>query len=42
VDIAPDGSHIDSPTLAAPKGKWRGRLARVTLPLLSLVVFFGV
>jgi taurine transport system permease protein len=42
VDIAPDESHVDSPAAAVPTGKWRGRLTRAALPVLSLVVFFGV
>ena len=42
VDIAPDESHVDSPVLAARRGKWRGRLTRAALPLLSLLVFFGL
>ena len=42
VDIAPDESHVDSPAAAAPAGKWRGRLTRAALPLLSLIVFFVV
>jgi taurine transport system permease protein len=41
VDITPDESHVDSPA-AAPTGKWRGRLSRAALPVLSLIVFFGV
>ncbi len=41
VDIAPDESQVDSRP-AAPSGKWRGRLTRAALPLLSLVVFFAV
>ena len=42
VDIAPDESQLDSPAAAVPPGKWRGRLTRAALPLLSLVVFFIV
>ena len=42
VDIAPDESQVDSPASVAPSGKWRGRLTRAALPLLSLVVFFVV
>ena len=42
MDIAPDESQVDSPAATAPSGKWRGRLTRVTLPLLSVVVFFVV
>jgi taurine transport system permease protein len=42
VDIAPDESHVDSPTAAAPTNRWRGRLTRATLPVLSLIVFFIV
>ena len=38
VDIAPG----DSPPAAAPSAKWRGRLARAALPVLSLIVFFVV
>ena len=41
VDITPDESHIDSPAVARI-GKWRGRLTRAALPVLSLIVFFGV
>jgi taurine transport system permease protein len=40
VDVAPDESVADSPTAVAPSGKWRGRLTRSALPLLSVVVFF--
>jgi taurine transport system permease protein len=40
VDIAPDDSHVESSRSAAPSYKWRGRLTRLALPLLSLVVFF--
>jgi taurine transport system permease protein len=42
VDIAPDDSHVESSRSAAPSHKWRGRLTRLALPLLSLVVFFVV
>jgi taurine transport system permease protein len=42
VDIAPDDSHVESSRSAAPSYKWRGRLTRLALPLLSLVVFFVV
>jgi taurine transport system permease protein len=42
VDIAPDDSHVESSRSAAPTHKWRGRLTRLALPLLSLVVFFVV
>jgi taurine transport system permease protein len=42
VDITPDESHVDSPGSSASTGKWRGRLTRAALPLLSLVVFFIV
>jgi hypothetical protein len=39
VDIAPDESQVDSPAAVVPSGKWRGRLTRAALPLLSVVVF---
>ncbi len=42
VDIAPDEAHVDSSASAAPASKWRGRLTRAALPLLSLIVFFVV
>jgi taurine transport system permease protein len=42
VDIAPDESQVDSPGTVAPSGKSRGRLTRAALPLLSLIVLFGV
>jgi hypothetical protein len=42
VDIAPDESQLDSPAPVVPAGKWRGRLTRAALPLLSVVVFFIV
>ena len=42
VDIAPDESQPDSPAAATPSGKWRGRLTRAALPVLSLIVFFIV
>ena len=42
VDIAPDESQVDSPDFTAPAAKWRGRLTRAALPMLSLIVFFGV
>jgi taurine transport system permease protein len=42
VDIAPDESQVDSPAAVVPSGKWRGRLTRGALPVLSLVVFFIV
>jgi taurine transport system permease protein len=38
VEIAP----VDSPAAGARTGKWRGRLTRAALPVLSLVVFFGL
>lgn len=41
VDIVPDESRVDSPAERAPRNKWRGRLTRAALPLLSLVVFAG-
>ncbi|MGE2715858.1 ABC transporter permease [Mycolicibacterium litorale] len=41
VDIAPDESQLDSPA-ASPRARWRGRLSRAALPLLSLAVFFGL
>jgi taurine transport system permease protein len=40
IDIAPAESHVGSPATAAPTAKWRGRLARAALPVLSLIVFF--
>ena len=42
VDIAPDESLVDSPAAVVPSRKWRGRLTRAALPLLSVVVFFIV
>jgi taurine transport system permease protein len=42
VDIAPDESQVDSPATLMSSGKWRGRLTRATLPLLSLVAVFGI
>ena len=42
VDIAPDEPQVDSSASAAPANKWRGRLTRAALPLLSLIVFFIV
>ncbi len=42
VDIAPDESLVDSPAAVVPSGKWRGRLTRAALPLLSVIVFFVV
>ena len=39
VDIVPDESHADSPIERGPKNKWRGRLTRAALPLLSVLVF---
>jgi len=42
VDIAPDESLADSPAAVVPSGRWRGRLTRAALPLLSVVVFFVV
>jgi taurine transport system permease protein len=42
VDIAPDESTIDSPASVAPSSKWRGRLTRAALPVLSVIVFFVV
>ena len=41
VDITPDASLLDPPA-APPRGKWRGRLTRAALPLISLAVFFGL
>ncbi|MCW2691182.1 MAG: ABC-type nitrate/sulfonate/bicarbonate transport system, permease component [Mycobacterium sp.] len=40
VDIAPDEAPVDSPAPVARR--WSGRLTRAALPLLSIVVFFGV
>jgi taurine transport system permease protein len=42
VDITPDEPLVASPAAAAPSGKWRGRLTRASLPLLSLIIFFIV
>ena len=42
VDITPDETPAASPSATAPAGKWRGRLTRAALPLLSLVVFYIV
>ena len=39
VDIVPAESHADSPTQRTPANKWRGRLTRAALPLLSVLVF---
>ena len=40
VDITPDESQVDSPTRStSTSGRWRGRLTRAALPLLSVVVF---
>lgn len=41
VDIAAGESQLDPPTASA-RPRWRGRLGRAALPLLSLVVFFGL
>lgn len=41
-DIAPAEPQADAPVVAAPAGRWRGRLTRAALPLLSVAVFFGV
>jgi taurine transport system permease protein len=38
VDITPDESQVDSPPRST-SGRWRGRLTRAALPLLSVVVF---
>jgi taurine transport system permease protein len=43
VDITPDESQVESSTNRTPvQGRWRGRLTRAALPLLSVVVFGGV
>ena len=42
VDIAPDEPQVGSPAVVASAGKWRGRITRAALPLLSVVVFFIV
>jgi len=42
VDIAPEEPQVGSPEAAVPSGKWRGRLTRAALPVLSLLVFFIV
>ena len=39
MDITPDESHVDSPLARTPANKWRGRITRAALPLLSVVVF---
>jgi taurine transport system permease protein len=41
-DIAPVESQADAPAVAAPARRWRGRLTRAALPLLSLAAFFAV
>jgi taurine transport system permease protein len=41
VDITPDEAS-SSAARAAPAGRWKGRLTRAVLPLLSVVVFFGL
>jgi taurine transport system permease protein len=42
VDIVPDESQVDSPVDRAPRNKWRGRVVKAALPLLSVVVFLIV
>jgi taurine transport system permease protein len=42
VDIAPDESLAASPLPIASSGRWRGRVTRAALPVLSLLVFFAV
>ncbi|MDT5082638.1 MAG: taurine transport system permease protein, partial [Mycobacterium sp.] len=42
VDIVPGESQIDSPVDRAPRNKWRSRLVKAALPLLSVVVFLIV
>ena len=42
VDIASDEPQVGSPAVVASAGKWRGRITRAALPLLSVVVFFIV
>ena len=42
VDIAPDEPQVGSAAVVASAGKWRGRITRAALPLLSVVVFFIV
>jgi taurine transport system permease protein len=42
VDVAPAESQADVTKAAAPAHKWRSRLTRAALPLLSVVVFFIV
>jgi taurine transport system permease protein len=39
VDIVPAESHADSSTARTPANRWRGRLTRAVLPLLSVLVF---
>jgi taurine transport system permease protein len=39
VDVVPDQSHVDSSVEGPPSTRWRGRLTRAALPLLSVVVF---
>ena len=40
VDITPDESQLRSPRPTQPSGRWRGRLTRAALPVISLGVFF--
>jgi taurine transport system permease protein len=42
VDIVPDEPKTDSSRPAAPSQWWRGLLTKAGLPLLSVLVFFGV
>ncbi len=42
VDVTPDGGPRPAPVDAPAASRWRGVLTRAGLPLLSLLVFFGV
>ncbi len=42
VDIVPAEAETGPPRPAAPSNRWRALLTRSALPLLSVVVFFGV
>lgn len=42
VDLVPDEPKVDTWQSGAPSQRWRGLLTKVGLPLLSVLVFFGV
>lgn len=42
VDIVPDEPKLDPAGRVSPSQRWRGALARATLPLLSVLAFFAV